>query len=133
MTKQSTLIRGVVRSADLGATFVFAAEGALAGVAAGLDPVGLLVVAFLTGLGGGLLRDLLLASGRPAAVSDGHYSFVVIAAALTAWFLHAALRQGRCRWWWRWTRPVWRWRRWRARKRRWNTASMPSPRSSSAR
>ncbi|WP_343610707.1 TRIC cation channel family protein [Novosphingobium sp.] len=94
MTKQSTLIRGVVRSADLGATFVFAAEGALAGVAAGLDPVGLLVVAFLTGLGGGLLRDLLLASGRPAAVSDGHYSFVVIAAALAAWFLHTALRQG---------------------------------------
>ncbi len=93
MTATERMVRGVVRTADIGATFVFAAEGALAGVAAGLDPVGLLVVAFLTGLGGGLLRDLLIAHGRPAAVADWHYSLVVIAAALAAWLFHASLGQ----------------------------------------
>jgi uncharacterized membrane protein YeiH len=91
---KSTVIRGIVRTADIGATFVFAAEGALAGVAAHLDPVGVLVAAFLTGLGGGILRDLLIADGRPAAISDWHYSLVVLAAAMSAWFLQSTVRQG---------------------------------------
>lgn len=94
VTVQSTVIRRIVRTADIGATFVFAAEGALAGVAAHLDPVGVLVAAFLTGLGGGILRDLLIADGRPAAITDWHYSLVVLAAALSAWLLQSTIRQG---------------------------------------
>ncbi|WP_206240291.1 trimeric intracellular cation channel family protein [Novosphingobium terrae] len=94
MSTKAAMVRGIVRTADIGATFVFAAEGALAGVAAGLDPVGLLVVAFLTGLGGGVLRDVLIAQGRPAAVADWHYSLVVIAAAMVAWLFHASLGKG---------------------------------------
>jgi uncharacterized membrane protein YeiH len=78
------MIGKIVRIADIGATFVFAAEGALAGVFVHLDPVGVLVAAFLTGLGGGILRDLLIADGRPAAISDWHYSLVVLAAAISA-------------------------------------------------
>lgn len=91
---KSTMIGTIVRTADIGATFVFAAEGALAGVAAHLDPVGVLVAAFLTGLGGGILRDLLIADGRPAAISTWYYSLVVLAAAMAAWFLQSAIRSG---------------------------------------
>ena len=77
--------RRVMHSVDFAATFVFATEGAISGVLAHLDPIGVLVLAFLTGLGGGLLRDLLLAVGRPIALRETRYTFVVMAAALVSW------------------------------------------------
>lgn len=42
---------------DLGATFLFAVTGTLAGVKRGYDIVGVLALALVTGLGGGLIRD----------------------------------------------------------------------------
>lgn len=53
--------------ADHAATLVFAVEGASAGVLAGLDVLGVLVVAFCTALVGGILRDVLLGDVPPAA------------------------------------------------------------------
>ena len=50
----------IVRVADLAGTFVFAAEGALAAIAGGLDPIGVLTLAFATALGGGVIRDVLI-------------------------------------------------------------------------
>ena len=57
------------------------------------DLVGVIAVAILTGLGGGIVRDLLLAVGRPAAMED-KYILTVIAAVVTAliigrWFKSA--------------------------------------------
>jgi len=45
---------------DLAGIAVFAAAGALTASRKGLDPVGFLFVAAITGLGGGTIRDLLL-------------------------------------------------------------------------
>lgn len=81
----------IVRIADLAGTFLFALEGGLTGIAVGLDPVGVLVLAFLTALGGGVIRDVLIGVLPPAAVSDWHYAVIVLAAALTVWTLHAAI------------------------------------------
>ena len=78
----------IVRFSDLGGTFVFAVEGALAAVAAGLDPVGILLLAFLTALGGGLVRDLLIGATPPAAVSDRHYAILVMVATAFVWLFH---------------------------------------------
>jgi len=57
------------------------------------DLVGVIAVAILTGLGGGIVRDLLLAVGRPAAMED-KYILPAIAAVVTAliigrWFKSA--------------------------------------------
>jgi uncharacterized membrane protein YeiH len=52
-------------------------EGALAGIDAGLDVFGLLVLSFVTALGGGPIRDLLIGAIPPnsilfsSAVSEG--------------------------------------------------------------
>ncbi|WP_157217779.1 trimeric intracellular cation channel family protein [Flavisphingomonas formosensis] len=81
----------VVRTADLAGTFLFAVEGALTGLAVGFDPVGVIVLAFLTALGGGMIRDLLIGATPPAAVADWHYAAIVIAAALVTWIFHAAI------------------------------------------
>jgi uncharacterized membrane protein YeiH len=68
---------------DLGATFFFAMTGALAAIRRHYDPVGLFVLAFVTSVGGGLLRDgIFLQQGLPAAVSDGRYILAVVAGCL---------------------------------------------------
>jgi uncharacterized membrane protein YeiH len=72
---------------DLAATFLFAVTGALAAIRKRYDLVGILVLAFVTGLGGALLRDgLFLQEGPPAVVSDGRYLAAVLAGAGAAAF-----------------------------------------------
>ena len=59
---------GIIFALDIAGTFLFAVEGAVVGADAGLDVFGILVMSFsvalmgtLTGVGGGTLRDILLA------------------------------------------------------------------------
>ena len=73
--KPTTLLSTV----DLGATFVFAIEGAAAAAAAGLDLFGVLVVAFATSLAGGIVRDLLLGEAPPEALRSVRYPVTAFA------------------------------------------------------
>lgn len=59
---------------DLAATLVFAVEGASAAVVAGLDVFGLLVIAFVTALVGGIIRDVLLGDTPPASLRSVDYA-----------------------------------------------------------
>ncbi|HEV3385718.1 MAG TPA: TRIC cation channel family protein [Gemmata sp.] len=68
---------------DLTATFVSAVAGALAAVRRQYDFIGVFTLAFVTGLGGALIRDgIYLNSGPPAAVRDSRYLIAVLAATL---------------------------------------------------
>jgi uncharacterized membrane protein YeiH len=58
---------------DLLGTLVFALEGALAAIRGNLDALGLLVLAFVTAVGGGIIRDLLIGAVPPAAIRDWRY------------------------------------------------------------
>ena len=64
---------------DLAGTFVFAVTGALVAVRARLDLFGTLVLACATGLGGGLVRDVLLGDVPPPGLTEWRY---LVAAAL---------------------------------------------------
>jgi uncharacterized membrane protein YeiH len=71
------------RLLDLLGVAAGAASGALAARRQeGFDLVGVLGLAFACGLGGGLLRDLLLAKGTPVALTDALYLPTVITAAI---------------------------------------------------
>lgn len=72
---------------DLLGVAVFAVSGALAAGHLGLDPVGVIVFAALTAVGGGTLRDLLLGRHPIFWMSDVRYLYVIAAAALatTLW------------------------------------------------
>ena len=83
----------ITRTADLAATLLFALEGGLVAIAAGLDPVGVLVVCFVSALGGGLIRDILTGALPPAAISGWQYAVLVIVAAVTVWTLNSLLLQ----------------------------------------
>lgn len=72
---------------DLGATYLFAITGTLAAIRKRYDLVGILVLAFVTGLGGALLRDgLFLQQGPPAVVTDNRYLAAVLGGAATGAF-----------------------------------------------
>ncbi len=76
---------------DLVGIFVFAISGALVGVRRGLDVFGVLVLAGVTGLGGGFLRDVLIGDIPPAALSDWRYLMVPVAAGLITFVFHPAV------------------------------------------
>ncbi|MDQ5977123.1 MAG: hypothetical protein QG602_95 [Verrucomicrobiota bacterium] len=72
---------------DLGATFAFALSGALAAIKRHYDIVGVLALALVTGLGGGLIRDgLFLAQGPTPLLTNPHYLEAVVLAALCGVF-----------------------------------------------
>jgi len=79
-------------AADIAGTLVFAVEGAMAAVDGNLDLIGIMVLAFCTALGGGLIRDILLGALPPAALRDWRYPTIPITAALLVFFLHRDVR-----------------------------------------
>lgn len=73
---------------DLVGTFVFAVEGALAGIRAELDIFGLLVVSFATALGGGVIRDVLIGAIPPNSIRDWRYGATAFAGGGAVFFFH---------------------------------------------
>src|SRR5437762_310252 len=74
---------------DLLGVAVFAVSGALAAGRTGLDLLGVIVIAALTAVGGGTLRDLLLNRHPIFWIADPTYLIVICAAALlTVFYVH---------------------------------------------
>jgi uncharacterized membrane protein YeiH len=67
---------------DLGATFVWAVSGAGLGVRYGYDYTGIFTMAFVSALGGGLLRDGLFLQHVPVAIHNPNYLIVVLCGAI---------------------------------------------------
>ncbi len=67
---------------DLVGVAVFAVSGVLAARSRGLDLLGVIIIAAMTAIGGGTLRDLLLNRYPVFWITDAHYLTVIIASAL---------------------------------------------------
>ena len=76
---------------DLLGIFVFALSGGLVGVRKNLDIFGVLVLAGVTGLGGGFLRDVLIGAAPPASLTDWRYLMVPVVAGLVTFYFHPSL------------------------------------------
>src|ERR1700753_4110342 len=63
---------------DLLATLLVALEGGAAAVNGHLDLLGILVLAFVSALGGGIVRDTLLGALPPNALRDWRYGTVAL-------------------------------------------------------
>nr|WP_294169581.1 trimeric intracellular cation channel family protein [uncultured Sphingomonas sp.] len=74
---------------DLGGTFVFAISGAMLGVKRRLDIFGVLVLSFAACSAGGIVRDLLIGSVPPAAISDWRYFAVAVLAGVATFFWYS--------------------------------------------
>jgi uncharacterized membrane protein YeiH len=68
---------------DLAATFLFGLTGGLAALKRGYDLIGLFALAFVTAVGGGLIRDgIFIQQGPPAVTTHPGYIQVVLLACL---------------------------------------------------
>ena len=65
-------------------SFVFAISGALVALRNKLDPFGVLIVAFITAVGGGTVRDILLAERDVFWLFDTHVLYAVMAGSFIA-------------------------------------------------
>jgi uncharacterized membrane protein YeiH len=88
MTSEPTLLV----SLDLAGTFTYALNGGLTAIhTARLDVVGVITMAMVSGLGGGIIRDILLGALPPATFSDWRYLAVAVGGGLAAFTLSRPL------------------------------------------
>ena len=71
---------------DLFGTLVFAVTGAFRAVKYELDILGVLVLSVFTGVGGGILRDVILGTYPPAVFTNEIYFIVCLAGGLLVFF-----------------------------------------------
>ncbi|TQL51469.1 trimeric intracellular cation channel family protein [Ornithinicoccus hortensis] len=79
-------------SLDLVGVFVFGLSGALVAVRRGLDLVGIVVLAWMAGLGGGMMRDVMIGAIPPVGISDWRLITAAALSALLVFALHGVLR-----------------------------------------
>lgn len=77
---------------DLVGVFVFALSGGLVGVRARLDVFGVLVLSWISGLGGGIIRDVLLGATPPVGVSDWRLMTAALTAGLAVFATYGRFR-----------------------------------------
>jgi uncharacterized membrane protein YeiH len=75
------------RSLDLTGVFANAVLGGLIARHEKLDPIGFATLAVLSGLGGGLIRDVLLQHGPPVALTDYAYPLTALAGAAVSFLV----------------------------------------------
>jgi uncharacterized membrane protein YeiH len=83
----NVVVADLLRALDLTGVFANAVLGGVIARRAKLDPVGFAVLAVLSGLGGGLIRDTLLQHGTPIALTDYSYLLTAFAGATVAFLL----------------------------------------------
>jgi uncharacterized membrane protein YeiH len=82
----TTPLPATIQFLDLFGTAVFALTGALRAISHKLDLMGAVVLAVVTALGGGMMRDALIGRHPPAAFADQSYLLIAIAAGAFTFF-----------------------------------------------
>jgi uncharacterized membrane protein YeiH len=73
---------------DIAGIAVFAVSGALLAVRKNFDIVGMALLAFATGLGGGIFRDLVIGAVPPAAFTERGYFLTPLVVTVVVVFFH---------------------------------------------
>jgi uncharacterized membrane protein YeiH len=78
---------------DILGTFSFAVSGAFLAMQKRLDPFGVLVVSFVTAIGGGTLRDMMIGNLPVSWLGSAVTPLVIIIAAIMSMFFGRSIRQ----------------------------------------
>lgn len=84
MAVRDVPVSDLLRALDLTGVFANAVLGGVIARREKLDPVGFATLALLSGLGGGLIRDILLQHGTPVALTDYAYPLTAFGGAALA-------------------------------------------------
>ena len=74
-------------------TFVFAISGALLATHKNYDIVGMVVLAGITAIGGGVIRDLVIGAVPPVAFTDVSYFWIPLVATALTFFAHVQMNR----------------------------------------
>lgn len=74
----------LIQIMDILGTFSFACSGAFSGMSKKLDPIGVVILAFATAIGGGTLRDVLIGNFPVSWLQNGTTIFIIFIGALIA-------------------------------------------------
>lgn len=88
MPADGVAVTEAFRVLDLSGVFANALLGGLIARREKFDPIGFATLAVLSGLGGGLLRDTLLQSGTPAALTDYRYLLIALVGAAISFLVN---------------------------------------------
>lgn len=80
---------------ELGGVFVAALSGGVAAVRKDVDVFGVLVLAWATGLGGGVVRDVLIGATPPVGISNWTYVVTALAAGIVVLLFHPRVSRNR--------------------------------------
>ncbi len=83
----------LIQALDLFGTMAFAVTGAFKAVEHKSDIVGLVILATITGVAGGVLRDLVFGQIPPLAVTNPYYLIITTATGIAIFFLYRALKK----------------------------------------
>jgi uncharacterized membrane protein YeiH len=78
---------------DILGTFAFAASGAFSAMERRLDPFGVLIISFVTALGGGTLRDVLVGNLPVGWLTNGAAIMVITSACIATMVLGSRMRK----------------------------------------
>ena len=78
---------------DLFGTMAFAVTGAFKAIEKNADIVGILILATITGVAGGTIRDIIMGKFPPNSISDPNYVIVTIATGVVIFLLFSRLKK----------------------------------------
>jgi uncharacterized membrane protein YeiH len=82
----------LIQFLDLFGTMAFAVTGALKAIEHKLDIFGVIVLSAITGLAGGIIRDVLLGKIPPSGISELSYVSIAIVTAIVVFFLYPRIK-----------------------------------------
>jgi uncharacterized membrane protein YeiH len=83
----------MIQTLDLFGTMAFAVTGAHKAIEHNADLVGIIILATMTGVAGGVLRDVIFDRSLPMAISNPLYLIITTTTAVAIFFLHRDLKK----------------------------------------
>ena len=78
---------------DLFGTMAFAVTGAFKAIENKADIVGIIILATITGIAGGTIRDIVLGKTLPNSLIDPSYVFITVITAVVLFFLYSRMKK----------------------------------------
>jgi uncharacterized membrane protein YeiH len=78
---------------DLFGTMAFAVTGAFKAIEHKSDIVGIIILATITGVAGGTIRDIIMGKFPPNSISDPSYVTITVVTAVSLFFLYSKLKK----------------------------------------
>ena len=93
MIDLSLPVQATVLALDLFGTMAFAVTGAFKAIEHKSDIVGIIILATITGVAGGTLRDIVMGHFPPHSISDPYYVIITVTTGFVIFFLYQKMQK----------------------------------------